>query len=166
MKIKFIVVISILTLVFASCSNSDLDEINLYDQTQLLGVWTDTVPLQPRGYIINSLIIRENMTFNERSAQYGTNSSRPVNELAAYTEHSGNFVLSDRNHIRFASKQRVDWNSATASTPVTSIVDEGIFESCTFKVSTDSLMLTYISYPNDAPATTTRKYVRSKTIVE
>jgi hypothetical protein len=106
------------------------------------------------------------MTFNERSAQYGTNSSRPVNELSAYTEHSGNFVLSDKKNIRFVSKQRVDWNSITASNPVTTIVDEGIFESCTFKVSADSLMLTYITYPNDAPTTTIRKYVRSKTIVE
>ncbi len=159
-KIKYCI-IAFSALFVVACSNYEGDEMPLYVESEIFGVWVDTVAAQPRGYYVNELAFSANGAFVSGTNFYGLYDGQAANELSGYFEYYGNYVLSAKN-IYFVSKQTVSWDNFTGGNPVTTVKDEVIFESCTYKIDKNTLELSYITYPADAPVVTTRRYIRSE----
>lgn len=146
---------------FTSCSADYMDLEPNFAENDIFGVWVDTVVLSPQGYAVNELRFSENGMFVSGTKNYGMYATQAANDPSGYFEYYGNYVLTAKN-IYFASKQNVSWDGSTAASPVTTQKDEVIFESCTYKISRDTLEISYLTYPADAPVVTTRKYIRSE----
>lgn len=156
-----IIVAFVLVFSVASCSSYPDYEQAFYDN-EIYGLWTDTVAHEPAGIIINSLLLRSNGTFLSTNSGFGVYSeSQKEGELSYFAEEHGNYVQSARN-IYFVSKKSVQWDVAVNQQPVVSDVEKVIFESCTYSIEQDTLRISYITYPADAPELTTRKYIRKK----
>jgi len=146
---------------FTSCSADYMDLEPNFAENDIFGVWVDTVVLSPQGYAVNELRFSENGMFVSGTKNYGMYATQAANDLSGYFEYYGNYVLTAKN-IYFASKQNVSWDGALTASPVTTQKDEVIFESCTYKISRDTLEISYLTYPADAPVVTTRKYIKSE----
>jgi len=146
-----------------SCKNYDdeLGSINNFTSNDLFGIWTDTLKSGSSGTTINVLTFNPNGTFVSSTNSYGVYSGQKSNNLSGYFEYYGNYVLSIKN-IYFKSQQSISWDSFTGGNPVKTLKDEVIFESCTYKISNDTLNISYISYPADAPIATNRQYKRTE----
>ena len=151
----------LIAVVSSSCSMDYLDLEPEFVENDIFGVWADTVRGQQNGYLVNELVFRENGTFVAGTKHYGVYITQNTNQLSAYSEYYGNYVLGSKN-IYFASKQNTYWDSLTAAAPVITVKDEVLFESCTYKISNDTLSISYITYPADAPEVTTRKYIKAE----
>lgn len=160
MKFKLFL-ISLVAVFFTSCSMDYMDLNPAFAENEIFGVWVDTVALSPQGYAVNELDFSKNGMFVAATRNYGMHATQSVNDLSGYFEYYGNYVLTAKN-IYFASKQNVSWDGSTAASPVTTQKDEVIFESCTYKISHDTLEISYLTYPADAPVVTTRKYIKSE----
>jgi len=151
-NLKFIIV-SFSAILLAACSSYDLEELPLDVQNPAYGTWTDTTAMLPKGYYITQLDLNSNGSFVLASHTYGAYTNQSANDLSGYFEHYGNFVLSSRN-IYFVSKQSVSWDNITGGSATTTVKDMELFKSCTYIVKNDTLELTYITYPADAPVST------------
>lgn len=166
MKIWHLLIpVIIIALTATSCSQSNEQGEDYLSVVSLTGAWTDSVKMQPRGYQVNELTLRENLTFTESTTFYGIYSTQTSHELSAYTERNGNFVLTGKK-IYFVAKNTITWDSFTGGNPASTVRDEVLFESCTFEIKDDMLILKYITYPKDSPEITTRQYTRNKSGVE
>mgnify|MGYP001809935302 FL=1 len=114
------------TVVLSACSADYMDLNPEFVENDIIGVWTDTIRGQQHGYIVNELVFRENGIFVAGTRQYGTYATQTTNQLSAYSEYYGNYVLSSKN-IYFASKQNTFWDSFTTSSPVVTVKDEVLF---------------------------------------
>lgn len=128
---------------------------------EIYGLWTDTVLVKPMGRNVNSLLFRPNGTFLYVVSGLGYYEKQGVGELSFYTEEHGNYIQSARN-IYFMSKKSVRWDLALNRPPVSAEVEQVIFESCTYEIEKDTLKLSYITYPADAPVLTSQKFIRKK----
>ena len=128
---------------------------------EIYGLWTDTVSVKPMGRNVSSLLFRPNGTFLYVVTGLGYYEKQGVGELSFYTEEHGNYIQSARN-IYFMSKKSVSWDLALNRPPVSTEVEQVIFESCTYEIEEDTLKISYISYPADAPVLTSQKYIRKK----
>lgn len=154
MKTKFkLIITSLSAVLLAACSSYELEEMPLDIQNPAYGTWTDTTTMQPKGYYITQLDLNSNGSFVLATHTYGAYTNQSTIDLSGYSEHYGNYVLSSRN-IYFVSKQSVNWDSFTGGNAVTTVKDLELFKSCTYTVKNDTLELTYITYPADAPVTT------------
>lgn len=146
----------------AACSSYDLEGTPMDVQNAIYSTWVDTVAMQPKGYSITQLEFNPNGFFVLATRTYGVYTNQSTNDLSGYTEYYGNYVLSARN-LYFISKQTVTWDSFTlAVNPTTTVKDQVLYESCTYIIKNDSLTLTYITYPADAPVTTQQKFKKIK----
>lgn len=152
-NLKFIIVF-LSVVILSACSNyEDLEGLPSDVQDPIYGTWIDTTAMQPKGYYVTQLDLNSNGSFVLTSHTYGAYTNQSANDLSGYFEHYGNYVLSSRN-IYFISKQSVSWDSFTGGNATTSVKDLELFKSCTYIVKNDTLELTYITYPADAPVST------------
>lgn len=158
-KIKYLILL-VTTFFVVACSNyEDTEALPSGSENEIYGVWIDTVAAQPQGYYVHQLVIQPNGSFLSGTRTFGIYSGQGKNELSGYFEQYGNYVLSKQN-IYFVAKQSVSWDSFTNQPPLTSVKDVVIFESCTYRIYRETLELTYITYPADAPVITKRSYTK------
>ena len=146
---------------FTSCSMESMDLNPDFAENEIFGVWVDTVTLMPQGYAVNKLSFSQNGMFVAGTKNYGMYATQAANDPSGYSEYYGNYVLTAKN-IYFASKQNVTWDGSAVASPVTTQKDEVIFESCTYKINRDTLRISYLTYPTDAPVVVNRQYVKSE----
>jgi hypothetical protein len=162
MKIIFksLLIITI-SFTFWSCKNydDDISSLNNFTPNDLFGVWTDTLKSGTTGKTVNMLTFNPNGSFVAGTNTYGIYGGQKSNDLSGYFEYYGNYVLSIKN-IYFKSQQSISWDSFAGGNPVKTQKDQVIFESCTYKISSDTLNISYITYPADAPVVTKRQYKR------
>ena len=142
-------------LLFTSCEKSAIDRYN--NENLLIGTWTDTVNVYPRGYYVYELIFNNSTSFLEKSSSHSIYSGQDKFELSGWFERTGYYELND-NNIIFASEKVVSWDSFFGGEPTTNFETQEIFENCTFKINDNVLELSYIIYPADAPVNTIRHY--------
>ena len=158
-KIKYLTLLVATFFVVACSSYEDTEALPSGSENEIYGVWIDTVTAQPQGYYIHELVIQPNGSFLSGARMFGIYSGQGDNELSGYFEQYGNYVLSKQN-IYFVAKQTVSWDSFTNQPPLTLVKDVVIFESCTYRIYGETLELTYITYPADAPVITKRSYTK------
>ncbi len=144
-----------------SACSSYMDAGPEQTDNEIYGLWTDTLSVKPFGRNVNSLLFRPNGTFLYVVSGLGYYEKQGIGELSFYTEEHGNYIQSARN-IYFMSKKSVRWDLALNRPPVSTEVERVIFESCTYEIEEDTLKISYISYPADAPVLTSQKYIRKK----
>jgi len=149
-----LLIASFSAIILAACSSyEDIEGLPLDVQNPAYGTWTDTTAMQPKGYYVTQLDLNSNGSFVLTSHTYGAYTNQTINDLSGYYEYYGNYVLSSRN-IYFVSKQSVSWDSFTGGNAITTVKDLELFKSCTYVIKNDTLELTYITYPADAPVST------------
>ena len=119
--------------------------MNLYEdstESDIYGLWTDTLVSQTQGLRVHKLTIRANNSFKYSFEGYGLYVNQSLNEKSFSHENIGNFVLSTRN-IYFVSNQQEYWDFISQETPNSIIEDKEIFESCTYTVANDTLTLQF-----------------------
>lgn len=139
---------------FSSCENEEDDTPagNL-----LTGRWVNTVEANPDGYYTDELIFNDDASFTEKSNSYGIYDGQDDDELSGWYERTGTYQITG-DQLSFVSDKVVSWDSFFGGDPVTRYETREIFEGCTFRISNNTLEITYIIYPADAPENTTRQY--------
>lgn len=155
-----IVSVLIVSLVLSACS-AYMDAEPEFPDNDIYGLWTDTTAMKPVGRNVKKLLFRPDGTFLYVVSGLGYYEKQEAGDLSFYTEEHGNYVQSARN-IYFVSKKSVQWDVALNQPPVSVDQDKMIFESCTYQIDKDTLKLSYVSYPADAPVLTIQKYIRKK----
>ena len=158
-KIKYLILLVTTFFVVACSSYENTEALPSDSDNKIYGVWIDTVAAQPQGYYVHQLVLQSNGSFISGTRTFGICSGQGKNELSGYFEQYGNYVLSKQN-IYFVAKQTVSWDSFTNQPPLTLVKDVVIFESCTYRIYGETLELTYITYPADAPVITKRSYTK------
>lgn len=145
-----------------ACSSNDLEGVSMDAKNAIYGTWVDSVAIQPKGLSITQLEFNPEGFFVLATRTYGVYTNQISTDLSGYSENYGNYVLSTRN-LYFISKQTITWDSFTlAVNPTTTVKDQVLYESCTYTIKNDSLTLTYITYPADAPVSTQQKLKKIK----
>lgn len=110
-------------------------------QTGLTGSWAES----PSPNLVRQL----NLAPNGRFVFYVASSG------GAHTTILGAWTASD-NHLTFVTDKRIDYDANGVSTTTTPYTDTRFFEGATYTITgDDTLTLTYVTYPADAPVTTT-----------
>ena len=149
--ILFLIIIPL----FFSCNKKANDIIT--DDNVLIGTWADTVSSSPGGYYIYELVFDKYDSFTDKSDAYGIYNWQHNNELSGWYMRTGNFT-SEGNKISFSTEKAISWDSFFGGNPITTTEKQVIFINCTFKISNDTLELSYITFPADGPENTIRKY--------
>jgi len=150
---------------FLTCKNYE-EEFTITDNftpNDIFGVWTDTLKLGITERTVNELTFNPNGTFVASKKSFGVYDGQKNNDLSSYFEYFGNYVLSIKN-IYFKSQQSISWDSFTEGNSIKTLNEEVIFESCTYKISNDTLIISYITYPTSVPITSKQQYKRIKKI--
>jgi hypothetical protein len=149
------------TLLLGACS--DPSQPGESGSPLLLGTWSTTPQeLGPTGWSQSHLFFgKSSFIFEVRN--YGTLPGQARDDLSAYVRTSGTFSV-DGNRLIFHPFRLVTWDGFYgAQSP--EVVQEpypygDLFDQARFTVNTDVLHLEYLSYPADAPVTTSLDLVR------
>ena len=162
-KLKYYLII--LASVFAMACNSYEEDISgISSDSEIFGNWADTVQLQPRGYVVYSLVFRPNGSFEVNNDKYGLYADQVKDSISSFRHDLGNYVLSTKN-IYFVSNQSISWDFKTNKLPDTSVKDSTLFQSCTYKIEKNILELKYIDIQNKQEKQVTHTYKKVRDIL-
>ena len=147
----------ILVINFTACKDSN--DVVLTGGEIINSTWINTYDKDPSGTIVNELIFDANMTFTEKTTFYGYEVGLNLDEASAWYERKGIYTL-DENKIFFTVNTTKSWDISSGSIQ-TDTQDYVLFQDCTYQVNENTLILSYITYPADAPMTTMREYLKS-----
>lgn len=148
----------------AACSSYDSELNPNFADSEIFGNWADTVQLQPRGYVVYSLVFRPNGSFEVNNDKYGLYANQVKDSISSFRHDLGNYVLSTKN-IYFVSKQSISWDLMTNKLPDTSVKDSTLFQSCTYKIDKNILELKYIDIQNKQEKQVTHTYKKVRDIL-
>ncbi len=155
-KYKFFLLF-LISLSVIACSNNDMEANLDFADSEIFGNWVDTVQLQPKGYLVSTLIFRPNGSFDAYADKFGLYVDQVKDSISSYRHDVGNYVLSTKN-IYFISKQSISWDLMANTLPQTTIKDSTLFESCTYKIINNKVELTYIEIENKEEKQVTHTY--------
>jgi len=148
---SFLIFLMVIT---ASCENE-----NFVISNKLVGKWSYTTEASPQGIFVYELTINDNFSFLSKINSFGIYSGQNNQDLSGWSEFSGSLEEGE-NTLIFSAENYMWWDSFYDMTPVSEESNQTLFDDCTYKVTSNSLELTYITYPADAPVKTKRKYIR------
>lgn len=155
MKTKFnIFIFSCLFLILAC------EKENFIDDSSLIGKWTDTIDVKPKGLLVYDLVLNNNATFSIKISYFGVYPDENDQDLSSWSELTGSLEQNDPNHLVFNVKKNVWWDDFFDITPVTEESNTKVFDNCTYKIINNVLELSYTSYPADYPVASKREFVR------
>lgn len=155
MKTIFYPVLSFLMLLSSSCENE-----NIIISNKLVGKWSYTTEVSPQGIIVYELVIDDNFSFLSKVNYFGTYAGQNNQDLSSWSEFSGR-LEEGQNTLIFRAENYRWWDSFYDNmTPVSEESNLSLFDDCTYQITSNSLELTYLTYPADAPVKTKRKYTR------
>ena len=155
MKTIFYPVLIFLMLLTSSCENE-----NIIISNKLVGKWSYTAEVSPQGIIVYELVIDDNFSFLSKVNYFGTYAGHNNQDLSSWYEFSGR-LEEGQNTLIFRTENYRWWDSFYDNMiPVSEESSLSLFEDCTYQITSNSLELTYLTYPADAPVKTKRKYKR------
>ena len=155
MKTIFYPVLIFLMLLTSSCENE-----NIIISNKLVGKWSYTAEVSPQGIIVYELVIDDNFSFLSKVNYFGTYAGHNNQDLSSWYEFSGR-LEEGQNTLIFRTENYRWWDSFYDNMiPVSEESSLSLFEDCTYQITSNSLELTYLTYPADAPEKTKRKYKR------
>ncbi len=162
-KLKYYQII-LISLFVVACSNDFAELDPNFTNNEIFGNWSDTVHLQPTGYVVYSLVFRPNGSFEVNNDKYGLYADQFKDSISAFRHDLGNYVLSTKN-IYFVSNQSISWDFKTNKLPDTSVKDSTLFQSCTYKIEKNILELKYIEIQNKQEKQVTHTYKKVRDIL-
>ena len=162
-KLKYYLII-LVSLFAMACKSYDSELNPNFSDNEIFGNWADTVQLQPRGYVVFSLVFRPNGSFEVNNDKYGLYTEQAKDSISSFRHDFGNYVLSTKN-IYFVSNQSISWDFKTNKLPVTSVKDSTLFQSCTYKIEKNILELKYIEIQNKQEKQVTHTYKKVRDIL-
>ena len=155
MKTIFYPVLIFLMLLTSSCENE-----NIIISNKLVGKWSYTAEVSPQGIIVYELVIDDNFSFLSKVNYFGTYAGHNNQDLSSWYEFSGR-LEEGQNTLIFRTENYRWWDSFYDNMiPVSEESSLSLFEDCTYQITSNSLELTYLTYPADAHVKTKRKYKR------
>ena len=143
-----------------SCETREEDDLpELEISEQLIGDWTKTMNVGPKGSIISSIKISSDATFEYKIDVYVINTDLLPDEISFWSESSGN-VEQNEDKLIFTSMKNTWFDVQSDESPKSDEVSRIVFEDCSYKIVGDTLFLSYTTYPADAPITSTFEFFR------
>ncbi|MEO7214421.1 hypothetical protein [Mucilaginibacter sp.] len=145
--IRYCLLVAFIAISISSCKKS-----GNYTKS-LIGNWNE--PAMPSGFRRN-LVFYSDGTFTAAFTTYPSPLSGGIS-FTITTSYSGTFTVKGDSLLTNITTMAEQENT---STPVTSPSTQKLYEYATFKVSGNTLMLKYTTYPADAPVATEAKFTR------
>lgn len=129
---------------------------------ELIGTWiTAEYAFNPQGHFQRQITFTRRGRFTLTHTSYGLYEGQPANEVSGFSESRGRFqVTGDRVDIQPESLTTWDrfWNEKPRTEKPHPFAR--LLEDCRYELRGDSLVLTYITFPADAPEITVMTLTR------
>ncbi len=155
------VVSAVAILLYFGCDHS-LTELRAY--LELLCSWEFSENISSGGRYVVKLSFKHDLTFIRKITNYGVYPRSGSQSISAWLETDGTYRI-ENNKLIFSPHSLKTWDSFYSNPGPTVIRPYpygSIFEDCTYRIEENTLILTYLSYPADAPVVTTRSFSRTK----
>lgn len=131
----------------------------------LIGTWATTEE-SGGGPVVTSYTFASDGSFLLQQQLFGLYPGQSRGDLSAYARVAGVYAVSG-GEVLLYPKTTETWDRANGarSRPQTTTLAEPLPERDPYVLRGDSLSLTTVSYPADAPVTTTRTYLRQRCTV-
>jgi len=138
----------------ASCTNSTSPEASL------IGNWSVSESLNI-GHYTTQLTFAGDGTFTDAVRIFGAYPGQSNNDLSSYSIMSGTYKV-DGDRLQTNITHTVVWDRFYgANSPETvQTVNITLFDQTHFRIVGPMLTLNYVSYPADAPVSTTKTFIR------
>jgi hypothetical protein len=156
------------TALSAACSSTDATPTtpapNNQKPTIITGVWqSDRIPLAPAGYYQTTLTLGLDASVTVDSRNYGVYPGQKADDLSAYTRQTGKFDITT-DSLRFEFAKVAWWDRFYGADSPEHVMDApkpiGGYSSFGFTLIARQLMLSYLSFPADAPVQTKATFHR------
>lgn len=161
------VLIGLGCLVSAGCASTTEPVVSI--PSALVGTWAaDTLRLMPRGLTARTLKVEPSGRFQWTVRTSGLYSGQALDDLTSMSRVVGQ-MTTEGTRLVFQSDSVYTSNSSNPMEVAEKAVAErgfgwgaALFDQGTYAVENDVLAVSYVSYPNDAPAPTSIRFVRVK----
>ncbi|MEQ8240798.1 MAG: hypothetical protein RIA69_16390 [Cyclobacteriaceae bacterium] len=156
MSFKTIILLSLTVVLIWSCS----EENEVAPQLELTGKWKNVLT-QNAGRTEILLDFQADSSFVMTLSHYGLQPNTAPDDLNASLEYPGTLtVTEDRIEFNINEYTYTDYYFETG--PETFENRTVFYDNCTYVISGDTLILSYTSYPADAPIAAEQRFLRTE----
>jgi hypothetical protein len=155
--------LSFIMIALFSCEKEKNElSINVNIDNQLVGIWCDTIALQPQGLIVYQLTIDNKAEIVSNVTMYGAYPGQTLQDVASWSESHG-LLEQNKDSLFVRTDKFVWWDRFYRKPPVTENRDGNIRGFwCTYSIRNDSLITSYLTFPADAPVMMSMVYIKGR----